>query len=124
MSSFSRREFLYGILLLPLLRAEQPDVILFNGKIWTVDESQPLAQAVAVTAGRLVAVGSDHEVLAYAGVNTRRFDLSRKTVLPGFIDAHSHPLESGRAHLRMVACDLPTIAQVVAALKARAAKTP
>jgi predicted amidohydrolase YtcJ len=127
MSSFSRREFLHGVsglVLLPLLRAEQPDVILFNGKIWTVDENQSLAQAVAVSAGRLVAVGSDHEVLAYAGVNTRRLDLSGKTVLPGFIDAHSHPLESGRAHLRMVACDLPTIAQVVAALKTRAAKTP
>lgn len=127
MSSFSRREFLHGfssLALLPFLRAQQPDVILFNGKIWTVDENQPRAQGMAVSGGRLVAVGPDQEVLAYAGVNTRKFDLAGKTVLPGFVDAHCHPLESGRDHLRMVACDLPSIAQIVAALKAHAAKTP
>jgi predicted amidohydrolase YtcJ len=126
MASFSRRDFLRGVgslAFLPLLRSQPPDLVLYNGIIRTVDSVQPFAQAVAISAGRFVAIGSDHEVLGYGGVATRKFDLSGKTVLPGFIDAHAHPLASGGQHLRMVACDFPTIAQVVGALKARAEKT-
>jgi predicted amidohydrolase YtcJ len=127
MAGGSRREFLYGLggaMVLPYWRAQQPEVVLHNGNIWTVDPRQPRAQAVAISSGRFVAVGSDAEVLAYAGAGTRKIDLEGRTVLPGFIDAHAHPLSSGREHLRMVACDLPTLAAVVGALATRAAKTP
>jgi len=127
MSGRSRREFLYGMgaaMLLPFLRIQEPDLVLHNGAFWTVDPKQPRAQAVAISAGRFVAVGSNAEVLAFAGAGSRKLDLGGRTVLPGFIDAHAHPLSSGREHLRMVACDLPTVAQVVAALSARSAKTP
>lgn len=127
MASFCRRHFLRGVgslAFLPLLRTQPPDVVLYNGNVRTVDPAQPFAQAVAISAGRFVAVGSDREALAYAGMGTRKFDLGGKTVFPGFNDAHAHPLYSGRQHLRMVACDLPSVAQVIAALKTRAGRTP
>lgn len=127
MSNFSRRELLYGfsgLALLPFLRAQEPELLLYNANIWTVDDKQPRAQAAAISEGRFVAVGSNEEILRLATARTRKVDLAGKTVLPGFIDAHAHPANSGREHLRMVACDRPSIAEVVAALQKRAEKTP
>ncbi len=126
MYKFSRRDFLYGlsgISLLAFLRTHEPELILHNGNIWTVDATQPRAQAVAISGGRFTAVGSDREVLALAAGRSRKIDLGGRTVFPGFIDAHSHPAISGRDHLRMVACDLPSISQVVAGLRGRGEKT-
>jgi predicted amidohydrolase YtcJ len=127
MPDFSRREFLHalsGLPLLPFLRAQEPELILYNSNIWTVDEKQPQAQACAISTGRFTAVGSNDDILHLASGGSRKIDLGGKTVLPGFIDAHAHPVESGKNHLRMVACDLPSISQTVAALKKRAAQTP
>ena len=67
-----------------------PDLVLFNGKIVTVDDDFSIAQAVAIKDGLLVAVGSDQEVLSLAGAETQRTDLEGKTVLPGFNDSHLH----------------------------------
>ena len=56
----SRRDFLYGMgafALLPLVRSE-PELILYNGNIWTVNDKVPRAQAVAISGGRFLAVGS------------------------------------------------------------------
>jgi predicted amidohydrolase YtcJ len=102
----------------------EPDLILYNGHFWTVDPRLPRAQAVAVSGGRFVAVGSNDDVLHLAAGRTRKVDVAQKTVLPGFIDAHTHPAESGRLHLRQVDCDLRSIAAIQAALRERAAKTP
>ena len=127
MVGIPRRNFLYnlgGLLVLPLLRAQEPDVILYNGNFWTVDEKIPRAQAVAITDGRFFAVGTNDEVLHLATSRSRKLDLGGKTVLPGFIDAHSHPAEAGLSHLRMVDCDLRSIADIVKALRERAQKTP
>ena len=127
MSTLSRRDFVRGftaIPLLALLRTQEPELILYNGNIWTVDPAQPRAQAVAISGGRFVSVGSDREILRLAAGSSRKIDLGGRTVLPGFIDAHSHPADSGRNHLRMIACDLPSIAKVTAALHERSEKTP
>lgn len=67
-----------------------PDTILHNAKIVTVDQDFSIAQAVAIKNGRLVAVGSDSQVLALAGASTETIDLEGKTVLPGFYDSHVH----------------------------------
>jgi predicted amidohydrolase YtcJ len=126
MTRISRREFsvaLGAFALVPFERSE-PDLILHNGNIWTVNARAPRAQAVAISAGRFMAVGSNDEVLALAGGRARKIDLGGKTVLPGFIDAHSHPSIAGRAHLVSVDCDLRSIAAILAALRERAAKTP
>jgi predicted amidohydrolase YtcJ len=122
----TRRDLIKSFAAVPLLRlsAADPDVILFNGLIYTVQPASPEATAVAIRDGRIVAVGADREVLALAGKNTRRVDLERRRVLPGFIDAHAHPWESGLNQLKKVACDKPTIEQILSALRARAAETP
>jgi predicted amidohydrolase YtcJ len=122
----SRREFLGTLAAFSLFphELEKPDFILHNANIFTVNSREPRAQAVAIARGRFLAVGSDSDVLNIAGVGTRKLDLGGKTVLPGFIDAHSHPAEAGLMHLRMVDCDLRSISAIQAALRERAAKTP
>lgn len=66
------------------------DLILHNARVWTVDDVQPDAQAVAIRGNRIVKVGDDSDVLALKGERTRALDLRGKLVLPGFIDAHTH----------------------------------
>src|SRR5262249_9059110 len=127
MTPLSRRHFLQGmssLLALPLARIEEPEIILYNGNIWTVDPAQPRAQAVAITGARFFAVGTNAEVLPLATARTRKIDLAFKTVLPGFNDAHSHPAESGVEHLRKVACDKDSIEKIQGALHERALQTP
>ncbi|HLK32467.1 MAG TPA: amidohydrolase [Terriglobales bacterium] len=122
----TRRNFILGLgafALLPLERTE-PELILYNGNIWTVDPLLSRAQAVAISGGRFLAVGSNDDVLHLATGRSRKIDLGGKTVLPGFNDAHSHPVESGVEHLRMVACDKDSIPAIQAALRQRAGKTP
>jgi len=126
LSETSRRSFLatLGAFTLMPLEREEPDLILHNGNLWTVDPRAPRAQAVAISDGRFLAVGTNDEILSFATSRSRKVDLGKKTVLPGFIDAHSHPAESGRLHLRQVDCDLRSIKAIQAALRERAAKTP
>ncbi|MFJ9177466.1 amidohydrolase [Streptomyces sp. NPDC102360] len=67
-----------------------PDLILTGGTVHTVDPSLPRAEAVAVTGGRITAVGTDAEVTALAAARTEVVDLRGRLLLPGFIDAHNH----------------------------------
>lgn len=71
------------------------DLVLFNGKIFTAESSQPKAQALAVENGKVLQVGSDAEIKALADANTQVIDLAGKTLLPGMIDAHSHAVFGG-----------------------------
>ncbi|HLM99009.1 MAG TPA: amidohydrolase [Bryobacteraceae bacterium] len=125
-SHYSRRGFLAGMSALALQATErtEPELILYNGNILTVDDSEPRAQAVAVAGGRFLAVGSNDDVRHLAKAGVRQIDLGGKTVVPGFIDAHSHPCYAGIRHLRWVDCDLRSIADIQNAIRARAAKTP
>jgi predicted amidohydrolase YtcJ len=72
------------------VRVGEADLLLFNGKIITVNSSFSIAQAVAVRDGRIIAVGSNKEVERYAGPATRRINLRHQIVTPGFIDGHPH----------------------------------
>lgn len=71
------------------------DLVLLNGKVWTVDRARPQAQAVAVWHGRILAVGSNDEIRQFIGDGTQIVDLQGKLVLPGFIDNHTHFLSGG-----------------------------
>ena len=71
------------------------DLIVMNARVWTVDAARPEAQAVAVLGERIVAVGSDEEVSAWRGANTRVVDAGGKRLLPGFNDAHVHFVSGG-----------------------------
>jgi predicted amidohydrolase YtcJ len=122
----SRRDLIKSFAALPVLRypGADPDVILHNGQVTAVQAAAPQATAIAIRDGRILAVGADRQVLALAGKNTRRVDLARRRVLPGFNDAHAHPWESGLEQLKKVACDKTSIEEILAALRARAAETP
>jgi predicted amidohydrolase YtcJ len=71
------------------------DVIIINASVHTMDRNQPTAEAVAVLANRIIAVGSNDEVRKLAGVNTRLIDAKGQLVLPGFNDAHVHFMSGG-----------------------------
>ncbi len=124
---YSRRKFLGAFAAaIPLLSFDrtEPEIILFNGNIFTVNPKEPSAQAVAIAGGRLMGVGSSADILKMATGRTKKFDLGQKTVLPGFIDAHTHPAYSGIKHLKMVDCDLRSIRDIKDAISKRAAVTP
>src|ERR1700691_2628854 len=70
--------------------AQDPDLVVFNAKVYTVDPLAPRAQAFAVKAARFVAVGNNDEIKSLIGKETRTFDAQQMTVVPGFIDAHNH----------------------------------
>jgi len=72
------------------LAAEWADAIYQNGTILTIVDGAPVAEAVAVKDGRILAVGTEAEVLKTAGSATRKIDLGGKTMLPGFVDSHGH----------------------------------
>jgi predicted amidohydrolase YtcJ len=74
----------------------EADLVLKNGKVWTVDRARPEAEAVAVVAGRIVAVGTSGDMAAWTGPRTAVIDLHGRRVLPGFYDSHVHLLGSGQ----------------------------
>jgi predicted amidohydrolase YtcJ len=71
------------------------DLVLRNAKVWTVDPSNPEAQAVAVWGERILAVGTDAEIDPLIGPETQVMDLGHRLVLPGFSDNHTHFVEGG-----------------------------
>lgn len=68
------------------------DIAITRGRIHTMHDGQPLAQAVAIRAGRIVFVGDDAGARAHIGPATRVIDAGGRPVVPGFIDAHVHPI--------------------------------
>src|SRR5262245_43055323 len=69
---------------------QQADRIFVNGKIWTADEVQPAAEALAIRGEKIVAVGTTEEVKKLAGPKTTVVDLHGRLVVPGFQDSHAH----------------------------------
>jgi len=122
----SRREFVagFGALAATGFRFQPPELILHNGHIITMDPSRQRAQAIAISGDRIFAVGENATVKALRSPQTRMVDLGGSTVVPGFIDAHSHPAVAGRLHLRRVDADLRSISAIQAAIRERAARTP
>ena len=72
-----------------------PTIIFFNASVLTMDPDAPRATAVAVGGDRIVAVGSDAEIDALAGPDTRRIDAGGRTLLPGFVESHVHLFMGG-----------------------------
>ena len=82
-------------------------LILFNGRIQTLDPNLPVASALAIEGDRIVAVGSDDEVLALANWRSTQLDLNGKTIWPGLTDAHIH-LDFYSQGLSYVDCETAT----------------
>jgi predicted amidohydrolase YtcJ len=94
---------------------EPADLLLRGGAVYTVDAARTWAQAVAVRDGSIVYVGSDENAAPYVGEETRVVDLDGRMLLPGFQDAHIHPISGG---LRAIGCELGALATRDAYLKA------
>jgi predicted amidohydrolase YtcJ len=108
--------------------AQDPDLVVFNAKVYTVDTRMPQAEAFAVRDGRFVAVGSSEEIRSLAGKRTRLSDANQMTIVPGFIDCHNHA--SGEVLLYEVLVGNPfevefvTIAGVIDKLRKKTGETP
>ncbi|OAE61562.1 amidohydrolase [Achromobacter xylosoxidans] len=102
-----------------------PEAIFYNGRFTTLDRAQPEAGAVAVTAGKFVAVGNDREVLRLAGPNTRLVDLKNKSVLPGLYDNHTHVVRGGLNYNMELRWDgVRSLADAMEMLRRQVAITP
>jgi predicted amidohydrolase YtcJ len=83
-------------------RSQQPaDLVLRNGKIVTVDDEKPEAEALAARGDVIVAVGTNEEIQSYVGPNTKVIDLKGRLAIPGFIDAHAHFMSIGQAKMNL-----------------------
>lgn len=117
---------------LPLLAAGAAfaaDLIVVNANVITVDPSKPHAEAFAIDNGRFTAVGTNADIRKLAGPTTRIVDLAGKTVTPGFNDVHLHPNavfpdDSPYSTPWLGPDKIKSIAELVAALKKKAARTP
>lgn len=79
------------------------DIVFVGGTVYTLDAARRRAEAVAVRAGRIAAVGTDAQVRELVGPRTEVVELGRRMLLPGFQDAHVHPTMGG---LQLTRCDL------------------
>ncbi|HEY1188295.1 MAG TPA: amidohydrolase [Gemmata sp.] len=108
----------------PLLRARDADLIVHNGKVLTVDAKFTTAEAVAVRGGKIVAVGTDADVLKLKGAKTRVIDANGNTVMPGLYDSHTHPVGAASSEAGDPIPLLRSIPEVLDFIKARARQLP
>ncbi|MEI2317004.1 amidohydrolase family protein [Bacillus paramobilis] len=101
-----------------------PDIILYNGKITTLDPSQPEVSAIAITDGLITAVGGD-EILNSATEKTKKIDLKRKRAIPGLNDSHIHVIRGGLHYNMELRWEgVPSLAIALEMLKEQARRTP
>ena len=100
------------------------DLVLRGGKVLTVNAGFDTAQAVAVAGNRILAVGSDAEVMGLANEKTRVVDLKGATVIPGLRDSHLHTLGAARDIFNVALEDARSLDAVLQALAGRVAVTP
>jgi len=93
------------------------DLILLNGKIVTVDSNFTIADAVAISKDKIVAVGSNSQMRKLTGRMTRTIDLKGKTVIPGLIDSHLHPESASLSELDEEIPDVHTIDELLRWIK-------
>lgn len=100
------------------------DEIVHARVVHTMDEARPTAQSFAVRDGRFAAVGARHEIDNLRGPDTRVLDHGDAVVVPGFVDAHTHPAGAGVRELKDVNADVRSIAEIKDRMAARAGETP
>lgn len=137
MKRYTRRKFLGSSAVLPLglgiggtALSQEPgspatgdaSLIVTGANVYTMVHDNPKAEAIAIRGDRLLAVGSNADIVSLANAGTRRIDARGMTVTPGFIDAHSHPLFAEEAI--GVNVNLRRIEDVQDALAGKAAETP
>ena len=119
--------FTLSLMTLPV-HADKPslvaDTIIVNAVVRTMNPAQPTAEAVAIYANRIVAVGSSKDIKKLAGPNTRTIDAKKRLLLPGFNDAHTHFLSGGFQLSSVDLRDASSPQEFAARIKAFAERVP
>jgi predicted amidohydrolase YtcJ len=102
---------------------ETVQTVFINGNIYTMNERQPRAQAIAVKDGRIVFVGSNADAKKYQSAETKTVDLAGKTVVPGLTDSHCHIFGIGEREMTLNLEGTDTLEAFLAKVKERVAKT-
>ena len=105
-------------------QVSEADLVLRGGAVYTVNPARSWAEAVAIRGEKIIYVGNDSGVERHIGANTRLVDLAGAMVLPGFQDAHIHPIAAGINLLTLSLHELHTEEQYLEALAAYAAANP
>ena len=104
--------------------ATKADLVLINGTILTVDAKDSIAEALAISAGKIIAVGLKQQVLALTDAHTQVLDLHGRTATPGLIDTHGHYQDGGVDELYNIELtDAKSVAEIVRRVQARVATT-
>lgn len=108
--------------------SSEPESVVLNAKVYSVESGAPLSEAFAMKDGRFVAVGSNEAIRALAGTGTRTFDAQQMTIVPGFIDCHNHAVGDWLLYEVLVGnpfeVEFVTIGSIVDKLRAKARQTP
>ena len=113
---------MFGGPVLKMRAAEDVDLLLFNGNVYTVNEKLPKAEAIAVKKDRIVFVGSNDDARKFRA--PRAIDLHGYTVVPGLTDSHCHIFGIGERELTLNLEGTNTLEDFLAKVKARGAQTP
>ncbi|PXA97662.1 amidohydrolase [Nostoc sp. 3335mG] len=131
MIDLTRRGALAGAATTALLTAteafamSEPDLIIVNAKVTTLDRANPVADAVAIRGGKFLAVGPEAEVRAAVRPGATRIDARGRRLIPGLIDSHIHVIRGGLNYNMELRWDgVPTLADAMAMLKRQVANTP
>lgn len=101
------------------------DIILYNGKINTLDKENQIANAVAIKDDKFIAVGTDKEVMEFSDNKTKLVDLQQRTVIPGINDSHTHLIRGGLNYNLELRWDgVPSLADALRMLKEQVDITP
>jgi len=110
---------------LPPGAPQAADLILMNGRIATLDARRSFVQAIAIHGERVVATGDDASIAAWRGPATTSIDLQGRTVIPGLVDSHSHPIRGGLHYNLELRWDgVPSLADALRMLREQARRTP
>ena len=101
------------------MKVEPADLVFINGNIYTVNDKQPRAEAVAVKSDRIVFVGSNVAAKKYQGAKTRVVDLHGATVVPGLTDAHNHLIGVGQREMTLNLEGITNLQDFLAKVKTR-----
>ena len=100
------------------------DLIITNARIYTVNPRQPWAEAIAISGGKIVAVGDRRQVEALRGPATRVIDAGQRLLLPGFVDCHIHFMQGSLGLTQVDLNEVTTVAEIQKRVKAYADSHP
>lgn len=107
------------------LQAQEPDLIIYNAKVITLDDENPTASAVAIEGNRIVDVGDNEAVFKIKRPKTKLINAAGRTLIPGLYDSHLHVIRAGRFYNAELRWDgVKTLKRALQLLKEQAARTP